>query len=393
MELESGPGSVFQQSTNAVSSWLDQLVAQVGADRWSVGVRDGKSWVVRSPSPALQDDVISELLATYPALGTKVAVLLKATEIEPHGARLQATGIDHLLILPGGNDARIILFNPSADRSHELVASPAPLGPHFDLASAIRAEDLAGDLLQLIAWWPEADELPSTKTLEGTLLVGRMANASRQPKASGTESTRNSLLRERSRIASVIHEGITQVLTNIAVNLEVVKHVADQPDTVREMAATSRTAVLEALESLRTVILDLTPPSDDWADLVGGLSGFVADFESQWGIGVAVTTHGTPRELDSEIVSLVFAFVQEGLTNVRRHAATQSAEVDVTFTRDQIAVEVRDEGRGVQEANESDLRLHQGLKIMESRVRLLDGEFSFTSEEGVGTTVRIEVPA
>lgn len=385
---------VSERPPAAIHRWLDALREELGAGRWAVGLREGAVWNVLSAEPTLYDALISQLLAGSGAGSSQRATLFDVEEFGDIGERLRTAGVQRLLIVPGGPDARIVLDAPDMEAAQRFVASRTGLGTSFDLSEALRAERLAADLVALANWWPDGvASPPATATIEGTLLAGRIASAAHSMAGSAVESRHTALLRERARIASVIHEGITQELTNVAIQLEVLKHVAEEPDTIRDMVGSSRGAVLQALESLRTVIFDLTPPEEEWTDLVGGLAGFVTDFQAQWGLAVAFTVHGESRELDAEIVSMAFALVQEALTNVRRHAQTTSAEVSLTFTAERLHVEVRDQGRGIGAEPEDDLRLHQGLKIIASRARLLDGRLTIDSSPGEGTCVHVEVPA
>lgn len=393
-DLQASSAAPPQRPPAAIHGWLDALREELGAGRWAVGLREGSVWNVLSTEPTLYDALISQLLSEYGGGSTGYAALFEMGDLGDVGERLHAAGVERLLVVPGGPDARIVLDAPDINAAQKFVAARTGLGTSFDLSEALQAERLAADLVALSNWWPEGgDGPPATLTMEGTLLAGRIAAAADSVAGSVVESRRTALLRERARIASVIHEGITQELTNVSIQLEVLKHVAEEPETIRDMVGSSRQAVLQALESLRTVIFDLTPPDEEWTDLVTGLSGFVVDFGAQWGIDVGLAISGEPRDLDIEVVSMAFAFVQEALTNVRRHADTDHAEVSLTFTPQRLHLEVRDDGRGIQEPADDELRLHQGLKIVESRVRLLDGKFVISSEPGEGTSVRLEVPA
>ncbi|MEX2487866.1 MAG: sensor histidine kinase [Nitriliruptoraceae bacterium] len=381
----------------AIHAWLEAFREELDASRWSIALLEGEVWNVRSDHPSLHDGIVSQLLNDGRLHASQRATLVDVGEAGDAGARLRTAGVDHVLIVPGGPRARIVLVAPDVERARKFISSTRGLGTTFDLAEAIRAEQLAHDLVALSRWWPDDGSPPATSTLEGTMLAGRIAAAADTARGSAQESRRTSLLRERARIASVIHEGITQVLTNVAVQLEVVRLVSDDVDRLREMVEGARHAVLEALESLRMVIFDLTPPEEDWTDLVAGLRGFVADFGAQWGVHADVDVQGQPRDVDADVVSMGFAFVQEALTNVRRHAQVDHARVIVSFRADDLEITVIDQGVGVDDAAEptepDDLRSHQGLKIVESRVRLLDGTFTLDSTPGEGTTVRVRVPA
>ena len=202
----------------------------------------------------------------------------------------------------------------------------------------------------------------------------------------------NALLQERARIASVMHEGITQVLTNVAIQMEVLEKVVDDPEAARKMLASMRTAVLDALDDLRGAILELTPAAPEWTDLAGGLERFSGDFAAQWGLTIDYSVKGSVREVDPEALALIFGFVQEALSNVRKHAGTMEAAIELTFTDSTLKVSVSDAGKGFDAASqkEDSFRQHQGIAIMRSRVRLAGATMGVDSSPGVGTTMWLE---
>jgi signal transduction histidine kinase len=235
----------------------------------------------------------------------------------------------------------------------------------------------------------EGDAL-SNEVLDTCATILGLASA-RSLDASATRS--NAMLQERARIASVIHEGITQVLTNVAIQMEILDQLMADTEAARTMLKSLRQAVLEALDSLRGAILELNPTSPEWTDLSGGLERFVADFASQWGMEVTFSLEGTSRDVDPEVIAVVFGFVQEALTNVRKHAATAPTEVLVTFLESKVEVEVADQGPGFDPdgGEDSGFRLHQGLGLTRSRVTLAGGRFTLVSAPGEGTTLKLEI--
>ena len=203
----------------------------------------------------------------------------------------------------------------------------------------------------------------------------------------------NALLRERARIASVIHEGITQVLTNVAVQMEVLDKLLEQPEAARSLLVRNREAVLEALDSLRGAILELTPNAPEWTELAGGLERFVSDFAAQWGLDVSFRLEGESRDVDPEMVALVFGFVQEALSNVRKHAGTPAAAVSLSFGDGSLTVEVRDEGQGFDPAARTEgFREHQGLSLTRSRARLMGARVDVDSAPGAGARLVLSAP-
>jgi signal transduction histidine kinase len=66
------------------------------------------------------------------------------------------------------------------------------------------------------------------------------------------------------------------------------------------------------------------------------------------GVVVDLRVHGSRRELPPGIDLAAFRIVQEALTNVVKHADTPSCTVTVTYHRDELSVEITDDGRGHQ---------------------------------------------
>ncbi|MEA2499744.1 MAG: hypothetical protein QOH26_2149, partial [Actinomycetota bacterium] len=213
--------------------------------------------------------------------------------------------------------------------------------------------------------------------------------------ADSSATRNNAMLQERARIASVMHEGITQVLTNVAIQMEVLDELLTEPEAARKMLASLRQAVLEALDSLRGAILELNPTAPEWTDLAGGLDRFTSDFAAQWGMDVAYSIDGEARDVDAEIIAVVFGFVQEALTNVRKHAASAHTEVKLAFEDGSIEITVTDNGPGfdTEAGDEPEFRLHQGLGLTRSRINLAGGRFTVASTPGKGTTLKLEIGA
>jgi signal transduction histidine kinase len=203
-----------------------------------------------------------------------------------------------------------------------------------------------------------------------------------------------SLLRERSRLASMTHEGITQVVTNVAIQLEVLDQVLEDPARARGMVRSSRTAVLEALDSLRGAVFEIAPAVPEWGDLATGLRRYTADFGAQWGLDVSYTVVGLAREVPADVLALTFAFVQEGLTNLRRHAQTTGGEVTLRFEPAGLSLSVCDRGVGFDRSvrQTHGFRQQQGLALTEARAKLMGGRFEVRSSPGRGTCISLRIP-
>ncbi|HLZ44021.1 MAG TPA: ATP-binding protein [Candidatus Sulfotelmatobacter sp.] len=90
----------------------------------------------------------------------------------------------------------------------------------------------------------------------------------------------------------------------------------------------------------------------------------------------------------------LFRIVQESLTNIHRHSGSSRARIHIQRSDDDISLEVRDYGKGMQGShNNGSQRLRSGVGIqgMQERVRQLNGRFEIRSNPD-GTSVIARLP-
>lgn len=93
----------------------------------------------------------------------------------------------------------------------------------------------------------------------------------------------------------------------------------------------------------------------------------------------------------SNVNLCVFRVVQESLRNASKYSGATSMFVSLVYENNRLALEVEDNGVGF------DVAKHRkkpglGLIAMQERVFGVGGEFSISSEEGVGTSISAEIP-
>src|SRR4029434_4409806 len=95
--------------------------------------------------------------------------------------------------------------------------------------------------------------------------------------------------------------------------------------------------------------------------------------------------------LDEDLNTAFFRIFQETLTNVIRHAQAKRVEVVLKQIDNALSMEVRDNGRGITEAEINNTH-SIGLLGMRERAALLGGEVTFEGQPGKGTIVRVTIP-
>jgi signal transduction histidine kinase len=141
---------------------------------------------------------------------------------------------------------------------------------------------------------------------------------------------------------------------------------------------------------------ELRPPGLEELGLVETIYRFCEDFTHMWGVPVDFQSAGlTNLKLDYGLQINLYRLVQEGLTNIRKHASASRVKVKLVAAFPNIILRIEDNGRGfdVQKRATSvgqDKRM--GLRSMLERVNLMGGKMKLQSKLGQGTKVSIKLP-
>jgi signal transduction histidine kinase len=192
---------------------------------------------------------------------------------------------------------------------------------------------------------------------------------------------------EARRIAHVLHDEAGQLLVSVYLALDTL--ATDLQPDARERLAEIR-ALLERVEAqLRRLSHELRPAIlDDWG--LKPAIEFLADGISKR-TGLSVVVSGATRgRLSSSVENAVYRIVQEGLTNVTKHAHATQAVVRLWRRRDAVACSLVDNGRGFDTRAQATQGL--GLIGMRERAAVHGGTFSITSAPGRGTRLKIVFP-
>jgi signal transduction histidine kinase len=139
-------------------------------------------------------------------------------------------------------------------------------------------------------------------------------------------------------------------MATINVQAGVAAHVIEQqPDQAAQALEAIKQASKEGLRELRS-ILNVLRQADEQderspAPHLAQLDALVEN-ATRAGLPTSVTVHGQKRALASTVDLTAYRIVQESLTNALRHAGPTTASVTLSYTDDELHVEVLDGGRG-----------------------------------------------
>ncbi len=198
---------------------------------------------------------------------------------------------------------------------------------------------------------------------------------------------------ERRRWARELHDETLQELAALKVVAGAARRAATEEDRAAALDQISE-RVDVAVRALRGLITDLRPAALDEAGLHAALETLVERTTQVHGLAVDLRVDlagepNAPTRLPPEVEDTVYRVVQEGLSNVVKHADARRAGVVVVWGDTTIEVAVRDDGIGFDPGDDS---TGFGLLGIRERVGLVDGRVEIDSAPGAGTTIRISVP-
>ena len=200
--------------------------------------------------------------------------------------------------------------------------------------------------------------------------------------------------RERSRIASDLHDGVVQDLAGVAFGL------APLADAAERAGQTGRARILrdaitrlrQGVRELRTLLVEIHPPRLESAGLEPALSDLLSPLDAA---GIRTELHVDANGGSHAADPLIYRAAREAIRNASEHAEPSSVHVSVMRQPDRARLVVRDDGRGFDAPTRADRSAggHVGLTLLDDLVRQSGGRLDVRSAPGEGTTVELEVPA
>jgi two-component system, NarL family, sensor histidine kinase UhpB len=193
---------------------------------------------------------------------------------------------------------------------------------------------------------------------------------------------------ERLRIAQELHDEVGQTLT--AVLLQLSRLQERLPANLSGELSEAQDAARASLEDVRRIATDLRPEALRDLGLASALSTLSDGFGRRAGLRVDRQIQTPMPQLSGEAELAVYRIAQEALTNVARHAGSDTAELTVQADAGQLTLTVRDRGRGLPSGYATD---GNGMRGMQERAGLIGASLRIqTPTDGPGTELRLELP-
>ncbi|HEY7890560.1 MAG TPA: sensor histidine kinase [Steroidobacteraceae bacterium] len=196
--------------------------------------------------------------------------------------------------------------------------------------------------------------------------------------------------KEKSELARNLHDELGGLLTAAKMDLSWLQ--SRVPDSALQERLGQLGGVLdEAMDLKRRVVEDLRPSLLDHFGLPTALRAYVDSACAKAGLRAQLALPEDAAPMPKETAIALFRIVQEGVTNIIRHAGARGLTLRFVLERDTCRITLSDDGQGF-DAADPKFRWSHGITGMRQRVRALGGQFDLESAPGAGTTLRVSIP-
>lgn len=195
---------------------------------------------------------------------------------------------------------------------------------------------------------------------------------------------------EKKRISQELHDGIMSKLTSTRLNLFVLSKKTDE-ETIKKCLVH-----IEGIQNIEKEIRsishdlnqDLFAAKDSFETIIEALfeeqkNIYNVDFELEIDETIAWET------VESTTKMHLYRIFQEALQNIHKYAKATKISATITKFEDSIHVEITDNGVGF---NTEKTREGIGLKNMQSRIKIVNGQINIRSQKGKGTSIHLVIP-
>lgn len=207
-------------------------------------------------------------------------------------------------------------------------------------------------------------------------------------------ATARSREKERRDLALSLHDELGQHLVGILFDAEFVSHAKSSDlKEIRHRGERIKAGIKVLSKNVHRLVNELRPESLQTLGLHGSINALVDQWRERLpgvAFSLEIDAHAIGL-LDDDTSVCTYRLVQEGLTNIAKHAraSTVLVRLHLNVEARAIIVEIRDDGVGFDEKTRSQ---GLGLQGLSDRVAALGGQFSIHTRPNKGTTITASLP-
>ena len=200
--------------------------------------------------------------------------------------------------------------------------------------------------------------------------------------------------RERRSIATELHDNIGQILAATIIKLKMLRESKSSVDHNGILDEINK-LLDKTMQSIRLLTYELSPPILYELGFEPAVEWLVEQYRKNYDMVIDIVRDEQSKPMENDIRTLLFKAVRELLVNVLRHAKAHNTKISIRSDRDNIRVEVEDDGVGFN-ASELHSSVNKvsgfGLFNLGERIKYIGGSFGVISEPGHGTRITLVAP-
>jgi PAS domain S-box-containing protein len=242
--------------------------------------------------------------------------------------------------------------------------------------------------LELLATnWQLKEEIASRKETEAAL------EESQRQLRSLSQHLQVAREEERKRIAREVHDELGQALSVLKIDVRCLGDALAGGDVaaLKEQLESIARGLDTTVQKVREICAELRPAILYHFGLPAAIEWLIKEFQKKSEIECSLELGTDELALDHDLALALYRMLQEGLTNIMRHAGARQAKVSLTKDEQHLFMRIEDNGKGI---TEEDINHPGSFGIigMIERARFWDGSVRFESVPGKGTTVTVNMP-
>ena len=196
---------------------------------------------------------------------------------------------------------------------------------------------------------------------------------------------------ERKRIAQDLHDDIGSKLNVILLNIYRLKEVAMKYSDVSEITDEVESVIHRTIDSTRRISHELLPPTLEEFGLIEAIHEFQYSINKVGSVQMEFNLGDEVLKIEDKLIELnMFRVLQELTNNSIRHGGASKIVVDLNSEKNALVFIYSDNGCGFDMTGmESQKGL--GMKNIESRLKMIDAEYSYKTEIGAGLKMTVSM--
>lgn len=202
---------------------------------------------------------------------------------------------------------------------------------------------------------------------------------------------RRAMVRERERIARLLHDEVGQILSAAGLQMDLLRMDCQHIAGVGQRITDTQKLLERALAQVRDLSYDLNPAIVERLGLEGALARLVARHRTAFRGQLSWSYRGDPQTRGTQAQAL-YRIAEEALQNAIQHAEATDISLTAEATASALKLEVRDNGCGFRTEQVLGRTPAVGLRLMKLEAETAGMDFRLASEPQGGTIVTVVWP-